>query len=161
MEMSRDALLLIHPTLGALGVMAALWVFVETFWIDRTAAIRRIRYASLAVAALVTAAWFAGGLWDAVFFPSDQEVLTKGPWVFVGNTAMQAKEHAVAILLLLALYLPIAVFRGGLPARPGSRLIVHSVSGLIVLLGLGMEGAGAALALSVRVGLAASAGGSP
>src|SRR5262249_34013777 len=129
--MSRDFLLLIHPTLGVLGLMAAFWVFVETFWVDRGTAIRRIRYASLAVPVLIAAAWLAGGLWDISFFGHDQEVLMKGGWAFVGNAAMQAKERTIPILLLLALYLPIAVFGSGLPARPGSRFAVHAVSGLI------------------------------
>ncbi len=80
-------------------------------------------------------------------------MLSKGSWAFIGNAAMETKEHALAIVLLLALYLPIAVFSRGLISKPGNRLIVAAVSGLIVLSGLAMEGAGAVLGLSVRVGM--------
>ena len=144
--------MLIHPTLGVLGVMGALWVFVEAIRID-PGAIQRIKYASLVVAALMFATWFAGGLWDATYFSGDQGMLSQGPWAFVGNTAMETKEHAFVIVLLLALYLPVAAFSNGLMSKPGNRLIVAAVSGLIVLGGLGMEGAGAVLGLSVRVGM--------
>jgi len=131
--MSRDALVLIHPTLGVLGVMGALWVFVEAIRID-PGAIQRIKYASLVVAALMFATWFAGGLWDATYFSGDQGMLSQGPWAFVGNSAMETKEHAFVIVLLLALYLPIAVL--GLSVRVG--MSTHMDKGMNTGTGMGM-----------------------
>ena len=46
---------------------------------------------------------------------------------------MEFKEHLVALVLMLAFYLPIVVFRGNLPVDRESRLMAAVVSGLIVL----------------------------
>ncbi len=156
--MPREALLLIHPTLGALGILASLWVFVEAMELD-AAGLRRMKIASLVVPGLLVVTWFGGGLWDAAYYPADQKILDQGAWAFVGNTAMELKEHLFAIVLLLALYLPIMVFRGKPLVDRESRLMVSIVSGLIVLSGLVMEGAGAVLGLSVKVALIQRLGG--
>jgi hypothetical protein len=156
--MSRDVLLLIHPTLGAFGIFASLWVLVEVIGLD-PAGLRRTRVASLVVPGLMLATWLGGGLWDAAYYPTDQKILDRGNWSFAGNTAMEFKEHLFALILMLALYLPIVVFRGNLPVDRESRLMAAVVSGLIVLSGLAMEGAGAILGLSVKVALVQGVGG--
>ena len=156
--MSRDVLLLIHPTLGVLAILASLWVFVETIGID-PAGLRRMGVASLVVPALLLATWLGGGLWDAANYSTDQRILDQGGWAYVGNTAMELKEHLFALVLMLALYLPIAVFRGDLLDDRDGRLVVNAVSLLIVLVGLAMEGAGAILGLSVKVALFQHVGG--
>ena len=152
--MSRDVLLLIHPTLGAFGIFASLWVLVEVIGLD-PAGLRRTRLAS----GLMLATWLGGGLWDAAYYPTDQKILDRGSWSFAGNTAMEFKEHLFALVLMLAFYLPIVVFRGNLPVDRDSRLMAAVVSGLIVLSGLAMEGAGAILGLSVKVALVQGVGG--
>jgi hypothetical protein len=60
------------------------------------------------------ATWFAGGLWGAAYYMVDQKFLSVGFLAFAGNTAMELKEHLFALVLLLAFYLPIIVFRGDL-----------------------------------------------
>lgn len=157
--MLKDVLLLVHPTTGVLGALAALWVFVETLKVDAEDGVRRIKIASFTAAILMIVTWFAGGLWDWVFYPSDMEFVDKGAWAAVGDAAMEFKEHFFAIILLLAIYLPILASRGRLQTSAGDRLVMLSVSGLLALSGLAMEGAGAALAMSVKSGLAAVAGG--
>lgn len=156
--MLKDLFLLVHPTTGVLGTFAALWVFVETVKMDADS-LRRIKIASVTAAVLILLTWLAGGLWDWVFYPADMEFVDKGAWPAVGDAAMEFKEHFMAIVLLLAVYLPIATFRGHLQKSRGQRLVVLSVSGLLVLSGLAMEGAGAALAMAVKSGLAHVAGG--
>jgi len=155
--MLKDALLLVHPTLGVLGVLAALWVFVEALKVDENA-LKRMKVASLVAAALILLTWPAGGIWDSLYYPVDKVVIEEGPWGFIGDTVMETKEHLFSIVLLLALYLPIIVFRGNLGADRSARLLTMAVAGLVVLSGLAMEGAGAVLGLSVKVGLFAIQG---
>ena len=150
--MLKDALLLVHPTLGVLGVLAALWVFVEALRVDE-GALKRMKAASLAVVALMLLTWPAGGIWDSLFFDADMAVIEQGRWGFIGDTVMETKEHLFVIVLLLAAYLPVVVFRGDLLVSRGARILTMTVAGLIVLSGLAMEGAGAVLSLSVKVGL--------
>jgi len=148
----REVFLFVHPVLGVLGVLAALWVYVEAFKIDE-ARLRRMKMASLVVAGLFLLTWFTGGLWDSFFYEADRAVMEKGSWAFVGDTAMEMKEHLFVVVLLLALYLPILVFATDLRQEGGTRLPTMTVSALIVLLGFAMEGAGAILAGAVHVGM--------
>ncbi len=147
----REVLLFIHPTLGVLGMLGAVWVFVEALGSEE-ARLRRMRIASLWVAAAFSLAWLSGGLWDAAFYESDREVMEMGSWVIAGGTTMEMKEHLFVLILLLALYLPILTF-GTDPGRIRAvRLPVLTVAALIVLNTLAMEGAGSVLAQSVHVG---------
>jgi len=148
----REALLFVHPTFGVFGMLAALWVFVEAYRLDERR-LSRMRAASVLVAVFFVLAWFSGGLWDAFFYDADREVMNKGAWAFVGNTAMELKEHLFVLPLLLSLYLPILAFATDLRREASTRLPIMTVAGFIVLLGLAMEGAGAALAGAVHVGV--------
>ena len=148
----KDLLLLIHPTLGVLGVLAALWVLVEALNIDDNA-LKRMKIAGLTAAALIFLTWPAGGIWDSLFYEADKVVLEQGRWAFIGDTVMETKEHLFVIVLLLSAYLPIVVFGANLRADMHARLLTMTVAGLVVLSGLAMEGAGALLGLSVKVGL--------
>lgn len=153
----KEALLLVHPTFGVFAILAALWVFVEAYRLDERR-LRRMKIASLAVAGFALLAWLSGGLWDSFFYGADREIMRKGSWAFVGDTAMAMKEHLIAVVLLLALYLPILAFATDLRREQSTRLAVMTASAFVVLLGLAMEGAGAILAASVRVGMTASLG---
>jgi len=153
----REAFLFVHPTLGVVGILAALWVFVEALKLDESR-LRRIKIASLVGAGLFLLTWFSGGLWDSFYFEVDRAVMGKGSWAFVGDTAMELKEHLFVVVLLLALYLPILAFATDLRRAGTTRLPTMTVSALIVLLGLAMEGAGAILAASVHVGMTTSLG---
>ncbi|HEX8011167.1 MAG TPA: hypothetical protein VF814_09565, partial [Casimicrobiaceae bacterium] len=82
----------------------------------------------------------------------------KGTWAFIGNTAMEMKEHLFVLPLLLGLYLPILAFATDLKREAATRLSTMTVAGLIVLLALAMEGAGATLAGAVHVGVNALLG---
>lgn len=150
--MLKDVLILVHPTLGVLGVLAALWVFVEALKVDESA-LRRMKIASVTAAALMLLTWPTGGIWDSLFYAADKAVIEQGSWAFVGDTVMETKEHLFVIVLLLAIYLPIVVFGGNLRGSSGARVLTMTVAALVVLSGLAMEGAGAVLSLSVKVGL--------
>lgn len=148
----REALLFVHPTLGVLGILSALWVFVEAYKLDESR-LRRMRWVSLLGGGLFLLTWFSGGLWDAFFYEADRAVMQKGSWAFVGSTTMELKEHLFVVVLLLALYLPILAFAADLRHPATTRLPTMTVAALIVLLGLAMEGAGAVLAGSVHIGM--------
>lgn len=155
--MTREVLLLIHPTFGVLAAMAALWVLAEVVRPDPNG-LWRMKTASVLVAALLVATWLAGGLWDAAYFDAERDFVEKGSWAFFGNTGMEMKEHLFPIIMLLGLYLPIAVFHGSIATERGNRVIVGVTSTLIVLSALAMEAAGAVLGLSVKVGLLQTGG---
>ena len=150
--MVREALLLIHPTFGVLGTMAALWVLVEVIRFD-PAGLWRLKTASLLAAVLLIATWLGGGLWDDAYFDGDRDFLEKGSWAFFGNTGMEMKEHLFTIVVVLALYLPIVAFRGNLAAERGNRIVLGVASTFVVLGGLAMDAAGAILAISIKVAL--------
>lgn len=150
--MLKDALLLIHPTTGVLGAMAALWVLSESIRLDPSG-LWRVRTASIISAVLFVTTWLAGGIWDQMNFDAERDFVAKGSWAFFGNTGMEMKEHLFPIIMLLALYLPIVAFRGNLAAERGHRVIIGIASLLVLLGALAMEGAGAILGLSVKIGL--------
>ena len=150
--MLKDVFLLVHPTLGVLGAIAALWVFVEALNVDGDA-VKRMKVASLTAAVLMLLTWPAGGIWDSLFYSADKALIEKGPWAFVGDTMMETKEHLFVVVLLLAIYLPIVVFGADLLASRGARLLTMTVAGLVVLSTLAVEGAGAVLGLSVKLAL--------
>lgn len=147
----REALLFIHPTLGVLGILGALWVFVEALGVEESR-VRRMRIVSIVTSVLFLLTWISGGLWDSFYYEADRMMAAKGSWVALGDIAMEFKEHLFVIVLLLALYLPFLTYR--LDVRHTvARAPILTVAALIVLFGLAMEGAGATLAGSVHVGM--------
>lgn len=148
----RELLLFIHPTFGVLGILSALWVFVETLAVDETR-LRRMRWVSLVGAGLFVLTWFSGGIWDASFYDADRAIVEKGSWAFIGRTAMEFKEHYFVLVLMLALFLPVLTFATDLRNTAQTRLPTLIVAAFIVLTGFAMEGAGAVLAGAVHVGM--------
>ncbi len=69
---------------------------------------------------------------------------------------MEAKEHLSFMFLVLGTYLPIVVNDNRPLAERGARTLTLTVTGLIVLLGLTMEGFGAVISLAVKRGLLGS-----
>jgi len=146
-------ILLAHPTAGALGILAAVWVFVETLNARETN-LTRTRAAAFAVAGLVWAAFVIGGYWYVTAYYADKVRIVTGPWPFAHSFFMETKEHVFLILLLVATFLPIAA-RANLATSRGARNLVLWSAALVVVLGLAMEGAGALIAMSVKVALLA------
>src|SRR5580693_5758070 len=148
---TNDAILLAHASVGVLGTLSALWVYVETLDAREENA-NRIRTAALAVAIFMTAAWILGGYWYLHFYPVEKAIILKGPWPFAHNLFMETKEHLFLMTLLLSFYLPIAA-RDQLHANSVARRMVLSVAMLIVITGLAIEGAGAVIDHGVKVAL--------
>jgi len=147
--MNPDILLFAHPTFGVLGMIAAVWVFVEALNASE-GNVRRVRWAALTVTGCIVLAWILGGYWYVHFYGPEKAIILKGPWPFAHNLFMETKEHLFFIPLILALYLPIAAW-DKLFSSKAARSMVLAVSALIVLNALAIEGAGAVINYGVKV----------
>jgi hypothetical protein len=146
-----DVIVLTHAGFGVLGSLMALWVFVEALNAREENA-ERTRKAAGAVAVCMGAAWILGGYWYVHFYPADKALILKGPWPFAHNLFMETKEYLFFATLILSFYLPIAA-RDRLYSNTAARRMVLSVTMLIVLTGLAIEGAGAVISHGAKVAL--------
>jgi len=147
----NQIILFAHPTCGVLGIMAALWVVVETLNASESNK-TRLQLAAFVCTASIVAAWIIGGYWYVSFYAADKAVILKGPWPWAHDLFMETKEHLFFIPLILAFFLPIAAMQK-LATQRGARLVVLTVAGLIVLNGLVIEGAGAVISNGVKMAL--------
>jgi len=148
--MSR-IILMLHATFGLLFILANLWVFVDTLNVNE-ANQARIRTLSFGVVAFMWLAYLLGGYWYVVYYAAEKALILKGPWPFAHNFFTETKEHVIFMLVLLATFLPIAT-SGNLLRNKSSRSVVLWVTGLMVVLGIGMEGAGAIISMGAKLAL--------
>ncbi len=151
-----EIILMAHVLFGMLFILAGVWLFVDVLHANE-ANQGRIRAVSIAVAVLMWLAYVVGGYWYVSFYSPDKAIILKGPWPFAHSFFMEMKEHVVIMLLLLATYLPIAA-ASNTATNKAARKIVLWVVGLIVLIGVAVDGAGAIIGIGVKVGLLASKG---
>jgi len=149
--MSHQVILLLHPTFGVFGIMAALWVFVDALHVSEDT-VARVRLACAVSSVLLVLTWITGGWFYVAYYGPEKAMILKGPWPFAHSFFMETKEHFFFIILLLALFLPIAA-RDNLVTSKGARNVVLAVSGLIVAAGIAAEGAGAIISMGVKVAL--------
>jgi hypothetical protein len=147
----NDFVLLLHATLGVLGLLCAFWVFCETLQVSE-ANIKRIRGVAVAGAVFMGLAWSAGGFWYIHYYPADKGLILKGPWPFAHTVFMETKEHLFFLTLILSFYLPLAC-RDPLYLHQTARRMVLWVSLLVFLTGMGLEGAGAIINHGAEVAL--------
>lgn len=152
--MSKELILLLHPTFGVLAIIASVWVFVEALNAS-DANISRLRSASVLSAILMWLAYIVGGYWYVVYYGSEKAIIKAGPWPFAHGFFMETKEHLFLMLLLLATFLPIAAY-GQVVKKQVVRDLVLWTSALVVLMGLAMEGAGAFISMGAKVALMAN-----
>lgn len=144
-----DIILFAHPTFGVLGILAAVWVFVEALNASE-GNVARIRAAAIAVAVFIGLAWVLGGYWYVHFYAPEKAIILKGPWPWAHNLVMETKEHLFFIPLVLAFYLPLAT-RDKLFANTAARTMVLSVAALVALSAFAIEGGGAIINYGVKV----------
>jgi len=146
-------IMLIHALMGVLFILVSVWLFVEILNAkpDNQG---RIRAAALLAAALLWLAYIFGGWWYVAHYGVDKAVILKGPWPFAHSFVMEVKEHVLLMIVLLATYLPI-VAATDLAKNPTARTLALWVSGLMIGLGLAMDGAGAIISLGAKVALQA------
>jgi len=149
-----DIILFAHPTFGVLGILAAVWVFVETLNARETN-LARTRIVATIAAVCIVLAGVLGGYWYVRFYEPDKALILGGPWPWAHSMLMEVKEHAFFIMLILALYLPVAA-RDRLDSDLVARRLVLAVAALIVLSGLALEGAGAVVSSAVKLSLETS-----
>lgn len=148
----RELLLMVHPTTGALAILAALWVFVEA--LNARASNRaRLVWGSLLSAFFMLATLVAGGYWYVVYYAADKALILQGAWPLAHTLVMETKEHLFFVTFVLSLFLPIAVYNSDLAANRGARMLVLIVAALIILSSFAIEGAGAFISMAVRVSL--------
>lgn len=153
--MLKDLILLAHPTFGALGILAAVWVFVEALNAKGENQ-GRIQLASLATAGFIWASYIVGGYWYVMYYYADKARIVDGPWPFAHSFFMETKEHVFLGLLILATFLPIAAYNNIASSR-GARTLVMWSAAFVVLIALAMEGAGAFISMGVKLALIAKA----
>lgn len=157
--MLRQLVMMVHAMTGALALLAALWVFVDTLNAygngNGNGNRRRLRRAAVALAAAMWLTYLVGGHWYVAFYGAERDLITAGPWPAAHAFFMEMKEHVFLTLLLLATWLPIAAYQWRPESGPAVRQLVLWSSGLLVLGILVMEGAGALVALGVKLALLA------
>ncbi len=146
-----EVILMTHVLFGMLCIVTSVWVYVDVLNV-RPGNQARIRTLSLAVAAFMWLAYLIGGYWYVVYYGVDKAFILKGPWPITHNFFMEMKEHVVLMLVLLCTFLPIAA-SSDLASNRSARNLVLCVAGLIVLLGIAMDGSGAIIAMGAKVAL--------
>ena len=144
-------ILMLHAMIGMMFILAAGWVYVDTLNVTERN-IARIRALSAAVAVLMWLVYLVGGYWYVVNYAPEKAIILKGPWPFAHNFFTETKEHVLLMLVLLATFLPIPASNDLVNSR-AARKITLWVTGIMVVLGAGMEGAGAVISMGVKVGL--------
>lgn len=155
--MSQEVILLLHPTFGVLGMLAAVWVFVEALNASAPG-VERMRSAARLSAVFMWLSYFIAGYFYVFLYGPDKAIIKAGPWPFAHNLVTETKEHVFLMLLLLATFLPIAAM-GDVARNLGARRVVLWSSALVVLLVLFMEGSGAIMSVAAKLGYAAQGAG--
>jgi len=151
--MSKELILMLHPTFGVLAMIAAVWVFVETLNAN-DGNVARIRRVALIAAVMIWLTYIVAGYFYVLYYGADKAIIKAGPWPFAHGLFMETKEHLFFMVLLLATFLPIAA-AGDIVKKAGARSVVLWSSGLVVLMALAMEGAGAMISMGAKVALLA------
>jgi len=146
-----EMILMSHVLFGMLCIIATVWLFVDALNASE-ANQARIKVLSLGVAVTMWISFLIAGYWYLVYYAPDKAIILKGPWPFAHKFFMEMKEHVVIMLLLLTTFLPIVAFNN-LAANKAARKVVLWVTGLIGLVAVAMDGAGALIAMGVKVAL--------
>jgi len=144
--------MMLHVGFGVLGILLAVALFVDVLNVSEKN-MARIKKLSLAVAVSICLAYLIGGYWYVVHYGPDRAIIKAGQWAWAHNYFMEVKEHVFFLMLILALYLPIVVYRNVPLTEKNNRSLVLGIAALIVLIGLFMEGAGGIISKGVTMGL--------
>jgi len=154
--MFKDYELLMHPTFGVLGMIAAVWVFVEALN-AREDNLGRMRFAAKTSMVMTWLAYLTAGYFYVLYYGADKALIKEGPWPWAHSVIMETKEHVFFLVLLLATLLPIVV-NGPVDKSAAVRKVTLWTSAGVVLVVLAMEGAGAFISMGVKLALMAKVG---
>ena len=143
--------MMLHVIFGMLFIVAAVWLFVEVLNASETNQ-DRIKKMSIAVAIFMWLAYLIGGYWYVIFYNAEKAVILKGPWAFSHSFFMEVKEHVILMLVLLATFLPI-IASNNFSVNRAARKAMLWTTGLAVLVGMAMDGAGAIIGVGVKMAL--------
>ena len=144
-------IMMLHVLFGMLFIVAAVWLFVEVLNASETNQ-DRIKKMSIAVAIFMWLAYLIGGYWYVIFYNAEKAVILKGPWAFSHSFFMEVKEHVILMLVLLATFLPI-IASNNFSVNRAARKAMLWTTGLAVLVGMAMDGAGAIIGVGVKMAL--------
>jgi len=150
--MRPEVFVIIHVVFGMFGMLAALWMFVETLNSTETNQ-KRIEIASVVLVICMWLSYVLGGYYYVNYYAASKAVILAGPFPSAHKFFMEVKEHLFFMVLLLATYAPFAVYGERLYGNKGARHLVLAVSALVVILGLVMDGSGAMIIMGEKLGL--------
>ncbi len=150
--MRPEWLVIIHVVLGSIGIYAALWLFIELL---NSSPVNqgRIKIAGILIFLFIWLSYFVGGYFYVKFYTYDKTAIMAGPFPWAHSFFMEVKEHIFFVLLMLATFVPIVLFREDLLPDKGGRSLLLSVAMLIFILGLFMDLSGALIIMGAKCGL--------
>jgi hypothetical protein len=143
-----------HVLLGVLGILVAVALFFDVLNLS-PGNLKRIRLMAVAALVLFVLSYLMGGDWYVENYAAEKAVIKAGPWPFAHDLAMEVKEHVFFVLLLLAAYLPMVLFQKNILDDRRLKVLALTVIGFMVLIGLGMDGFGAIIAMGAKLGVMA------
>jgi hypothetical protein len=148
--MPEVSILMVHVLFGVLGTLVVVALFFDVLNLS-SANLNRIKQLCLVMVALFVLSYLAGGYWYVVHYAPEKALILAGPWPWAHKYFMEVKEHIFFLLLLLAFYLPILIFNAKVLESAGLKKITLTVLGVMVVLGLTMDGFGAIIAMGSKV----------
>ncbi|MBI2452255.1 hypothetical protein HYV50_04245 [Candidatus Pacearchaeota archaeon] len=93
----------IHATLGELGAIGFLWIFIELLNPSKKG-IKRIKLVSLVALILIILSWISAGWYYVnVYGPSVKPIIKAGPQPWAHAIFMEAKEHIFLFIPFISL----------------------------------------------------------
>jgi hypothetical protein len=149
-QMPAVGLLMAHVLFGVLGTLVVVALFFDVLNLSQ-ANINRVKQLTLLTVALFGLSYVIGGYWYVAHYAPEKALILGGPWPWAHKYFMEVKEHLFFVLLLLAFYLPVVIYNNKLLENKGLKKITLTVLGVMVVLGLTMDGFGAIIAMGTKV----------
>ena len=141
-----------HAGIGLISIFLMFLALIELLHLSPNN-IKRLRRESVAIL-IFTLLTFIVASWVYIYFYSaDKAVILLGEWSWAHTFFMETKEHGFFILLLLAIYFPILVYKLPLLENRSSRNLALGVLLTMIALGFFMEVAGGIISMAIRLGL--------
>ena|SRR3972149_2610737 len=141
-----------HAGIGLISIFLMFLALIELLHLSPNN-IKRLRRESVAIL-IFTLLTFIVASWVYIYFYSaDKAVILLGEWSWAHTFFMETKEHGFFILLLLAIYFPILVYKLPLLENRSSRNLALGVLLIMIALGFFMEVAGGIISMAIRLGL--------
>jgi hypothetical protein len=150
--MRPEGIVLFHVVFGMFGILAALWLYVEALNSSEVNQ-GRMRVAATLIPIFIWLSWIIGGYYYVKYYPASRAVILAGPLPWAHKFFMEIKEHLFFMVLWAATFVPFLVYQEKLLSDRGSRTLLLTVTAVIVILGLIMDGSGAIIIMGEKCGL--------